>query len=181
MANVPDSQLCQVASPQLAVDGKVEQRELPATVGELQADTDRPDFLELKRCPLADELSLVPRLARVGRVLSVIHGWSPWLQDQSSCFRRQWSLRDPLQSVANGRFPGGQPRCDSNSSGNNDDRPVQLGFSARGSGGKGESSATPGQLRAAGRAPRHARSRELERPEARHHAGRSALSFPRGK
>ena len=47
VADVSDAQPDQVTGSKLAVDGEVEQRELAATVGELQADPNRPISLSL--------------------------------------------------------------------------------------------------------------------------------------
>jgi hypothetical protein len=46
--HVPDSKLDQIASPQLAVDGQIEQRKIADTVADLQPDADGPDVLELQ-------------------------------------------------------------------------------------------------------------------------------------
>ena len=45
--DVPDTELYEIAGPELAIDSEVEQSELPGPLGELQADADRPD----PRCP----------------------------------------------------------------------------------------------------------------------------------
>jgi len=63
VTHIPYSQLYQVTPPKLAVDGKVEECKLPSTVGELQANSDRPDFLRLEWELLANELAFVLGLA----------------------------------------------------------------------------------------------------------------------
>src|ERR1700684_2850620 len=73
VANVSDPQLDEVAGSKLAVDGEVEQRQLAATVGELQADSNRPDLFEFQQCFLTDEPSLVPGFANGSRAM--FHGW----------------------------------------------------------------------------------------------------------
>ena len=45
--DIPDTELYEIAGPELAIDSEVEQSELPGPLGELQADADRPD----PRCP----------------------------------------------------------------------------------------------------------------------------------
>jgi hypothetical protein len=75
MADVSDAQPDQVTGSKLAVDGKVEERQLAVTVGELKADPDRPDLFELKRRFLTYKLSLVPGFANGRRAVSVF----PWL------------------------------------------------------------------------------------------------------
>src|SRR5665213_2156083 len=64
MTHIAYSQLHQVTPPKLAVDGKVEQCELSSTAGELQANSDGPDFFQLEWGLLANELAFVPGLAR---------------------------------------------------------------------------------------------------------------------
>jgi hypothetical protein len=63
VTHIPYSQPHQVTPPKLAVDGKVEQCELSSTAGELQANSDRPDFFQLEWGLLANELAFVPGLA----------------------------------------------------------------------------------------------------------------------
>jgi hypothetical protein len=77
VADVSSAQPHQVTGSKLAVDGEVEQRQLAATVGELQADSDRPDLFELKRRFLTYKLSFVPGFANGRRAVNVFHGWLP--------------------------------------------------------------------------------------------------------
>ena len=51
----------QIASPQLAVDGEVEQREFSGSPGQLQPNPDGPDLFQLQRGLLAEQLAPVPR------------------------------------------------------------------------------------------------------------------------
>lgn len=44
MGDTAHAQLHQVAGALLAVDGRVEKRQLPGPIGELEPDADRPDF-----------------------------------------------------------------------------------------------------------------------------------------
>ena len=64
MAYVADLQSDEIAATQLAVDAQVEQRELAHPVLHLEADAERPDFLELERGLLPHDLALVPRLPK---------------------------------------------------------------------------------------------------------------------
>ena len=52
----------QIASPKLAIQRDVEERELACVLRELQPDADRPDLLQLERVLLTDQPSFVPRL-----------------------------------------------------------------------------------------------------------------------
>jgi len=61
--DIPNSRLDQVAGSQLAVDGQIEQRQLPNAIGKLQSNPDGPDVLERERCLLTDELAFVPGIA----------------------------------------------------------------------------------------------------------------------
>ncbi len=63
MRDIPDPQLDQVARSQLAIDGQIEQRQLPSAIGKLQSNPDSPDVLELEGCLLTDDLAFVPRIA----------------------------------------------------------------------------------------------------------------------
>ena len=75
MADVSHAQLDQIAGSKLAVDGKVEQRQISVTTCELQANPDCPDLLELERRFLTYELSFVPRFANSRCAVRVFHGW----------------------------------------------------------------------------------------------------------
>jgi hypothetical protein len=75
MTHVPHPQLDQVAAPELAVDGEVEESEFAPTIGELQSNANGPDLLELERRFLANELALVPGLADGGCASDLFHGW----------------------------------------------------------------------------------------------------------
>jgi hypothetical protein len=55
-------QLHEVASPKLAIDSQIEQREVSTTVGDLKPDANRPYLLEFERRFLTDELAFIPRL-----------------------------------------------------------------------------------------------------------------------
>jgi hypothetical protein len=54
-----------VAAPQVAVDARVEQRQLARTVLLLQACAHRPHVLGFERSLLPDELALIPGFAVV--------------------------------------------------------------------------------------------------------------------
>ena len=66
MTDVADLQGDEIASPKLAVDAQVKEREISHPPFHLQADTQRPDVLHFERCLLPDDLALVPRLAVSG-------------------------------------------------------------------------------------------------------------------
>jgi hypothetical protein len=61
VADVADLQPDEIASTQLALDIKIEQREISCSAKQLKLDADRPDFFELERRLLANQLALVPR------------------------------------------------------------------------------------------------------------------------
>jgi hypothetical protein len=66
MAYVPDPESDEIASAQLAVDAKVEEREFAHPAFHLEADAQRPDVLRLEGRLLSDDLALVPRLTMSG-------------------------------------------------------------------------------------------------------------------
>jgi hypothetical protein len=59
-AHIADLEPHEVAAPQLAVEGQIEQSEVASTLFELKPDADCPDLLWLQRALLADEAVLVP-------------------------------------------------------------------------------------------------------------------------
>jgi len=66
---VTDAQAHEIAATELAVQREIEERELPSSLGELQANADCPDLLEAQRWLLAHELALVPgRLLHCNRI-----------------------------------------------------------------------------------------------------------------
>ena len=64
MNDIVDSQPHQVASPEFAVDGQVEQGEITNPIGDLQTNSNGPDFLEFKWRFRADEFAFVLRPPR---------------------------------------------------------------------------------------------------------------------
>lgn len=66
MAHVADLEGYEVASAQLAVDAKLEEREIADSTYHLKADAQRPDVLDLKGGLLSNDLSLVPGLVMNG-------------------------------------------------------------------------------------------------------------------
>ena len=66
MANVAHLEGNEVTSAKLAVDAKIEERELAHALVELKANSERPDVLRLERRLLPDNLALVPRFAVSG-------------------------------------------------------------------------------------------------------------------
>lgn len=66
MADVADLERNEVAPTKLAVDAEVEEREFAYSVLHLKTNSKRPDVLDLERSLLADDLALVPPLAKSG-------------------------------------------------------------------------------------------------------------------
>jgi hypothetical protein len=73
VADVTDLQPDEITSAQLAVDTKVEQREISRAAKQLEPDADGPDLSQFERRLLANQLALVPRFT-VGANNSFIHG-----------------------------------------------------------------------------------------------------------
>ena len=63
MTHVADLEGNEVAASKLAVDTQVEEDKLTHPALHLESNPERPDFFELERGFLADELALVPWLA----------------------------------------------------------------------------------------------------------------------
>ena len=63
--HVSDFQADNITSSKFAVDGQVKQREIPNTVRQLKARSNRPDVLWAERWSRSDELALVPRLTNL--------------------------------------------------------------------------------------------------------------------
>jgi hypothetical protein len=59
-ADIIDLQSDDVAAPELAVDRKVEQREVAFAALQLKPDPNCPDIFRLERALLADQAALVP-------------------------------------------------------------------------------------------------------------------------
>jgi hypothetical protein len=59
-AYVPHPEPHEVAAPQLAVDGEIEQREVAATPFKLEPDANYPDLLRSQRTFLTSKATLVP-------------------------------------------------------------------------------------------------------------------------
>jgi hypothetical protein len=79
MRNVPHAQLHEITRSKLAVDGQVEQSELPSPRRELQANANCPDLFQPQRRLLNDELALVPRLPVMrGDASELVHDGSPF-------------------------------------------------------------------------------------------------------
>src|ERR1019366_4743830 len=66
VADVAHPKAHQVASPQFAVDSKIEQCEVPTTTCNLKANTNRPNLFEFERRLLAHELAFIPRYVTGG-------------------------------------------------------------------------------------------------------------------
>jgi len=77
VADAPNTQRRQVAASQLADDADVKKGQIPASVVQLQADPDCPDFLRLKQKLLSNQFALVPSLvlpADTFRIYIVLRG-----------------------------------------------------------------------------------------------------------
>ena len=74
MAYVSHAQSNQTARSQLAVDGKVEERELSGTTADLQSYRDRPDVLQSERSLLSNELPFVPWSLLHRNMSRLVHG-----------------------------------------------------------------------------------------------------------
>jgi hypothetical protein len=59
--HIVDTKPDQIAPPQFAVDGEVEQREFSGSMIQLQSNPDGPDLLQLQWWLLAEQLAFVPR------------------------------------------------------------------------------------------------------------------------
>ena len=68
--DVLDLKTDQIASPQFAVDRKIEQRQIPCASAELEMGSDRPDMPGLQRWFLTCPLALVP-----GRSSGLVGSW----------------------------------------------------------------------------------------------------------
>jgi hypothetical protein len=62
--HIIDLQPHEVAAPQLAVDGEIEQSEVASSSFKLEPDADCPNFFRFQRTLLANEPALVPRTFR---------------------------------------------------------------------------------------------------------------------
>jgi hypothetical protein len=58
---ISNLQLEQVASAQLAIDAKIEQRQFARSAEDLKPNPDSPDFLKFEWCFLTYKFALVPR------------------------------------------------------------------------------------------------------------------------
>ena len=61
MADIAHLEAYEVTCSKLAVDGKIEHRQLSPPLSQLQADADGPNVLQFEGCLLADQLALIPR------------------------------------------------------------------------------------------------------------------------
>jgi hypothetical protein len=60
MSNIPNSDLGEITTSQLAIEGKIEQSQITNLQGYLKPDTNCPDFLRFEWWFLACQLALVP-------------------------------------------------------------------------------------------------------------------------
>jgi hypothetical protein len=61
MGDIRNPQSYQIARAQFAVDGKIEQCNIPGPVRDLQSNPDRPDLPQLEWRLMPDQSALVPR------------------------------------------------------------------------------------------------------------------------
>jgi len=80
-----------VTAAQLAIDSEIEQGYVPGISGELQPDSNPPDFPQLKWRLLAGQLAFVPRKARCR--LRNVHDWLLRVNGAKSCFAKVVCLR----------------------------------------------------------------------------------------
>jgi len=59
-AHIVDPQPNEVAAPQFAINGEIEQSQIAPTILKLQSNADCPDLPRFERALLADKASLVP-------------------------------------------------------------------------------------------------------------------------
>jgi hypothetical protein len=64
----------EITASQLAVDGQVEKRKVPNSIGQLKADPDPPNLFQLEWELLADQFVLVPGGMAIFIVECLIHG-----------------------------------------------------------------------------------------------------------
>jgi hypothetical protein len=103
--DIPDAEVHEITSAQLAVDGEIEQGEIPNPLGDLQPDADGPGLLEFERRFRSDQPALFQDLGRltVCCVCSACTIWSPWLfRSHESARPRQRSIYDPQPPFGSG-------------------------------------------------------------------------------
>jgi hypothetical protein len=61
VTEISNLQLEQIASPELAVETEIKERQFRLSVKDLKPDADSPNFLEFERGFLTDKFALVPR------------------------------------------------------------------------------------------------------------------------
>ena len=60
MGHVHDLKPDEIAASQLAVNGQIEQSKVSGAAGQLEANSNRPDLMQLQWRLLPDQLALVP-------------------------------------------------------------------------------------------------------------------------
>jgi hypothetical protein len=60
MGNISDSDFNEITASEFAINGQVEQSEFSNPSGNLQSNSYRPDFFQLQRWFLTDQLALIP-------------------------------------------------------------------------------------------------------------------------
>jgi hypothetical protein len=73
--DIVDTQPDQIAATQLAIDGEIEKRKVSGSMIQLQANPDRPDFLQLQRGLLTEQFAVVPRCNATFGLGLGIHQW----------------------------------------------------------------------------------------------------------
>jgi hypothetical protein len=105
MTYVPNAQPDEIARPQLAIDGQVEEPQLSRAMTDLQPHSNCLDILQLQRSLLPNQLALVPgRLARCNMSRWFHDGLPAVVDDRLTLRRRQCSMFEPQPTVTTVRF-----------------------------------------------------------------------------
>ena len=85
VAYIADAQLHQITGPQFAVDRKIEQGKLACSFSDLEADSNRPDILQLQGRLLLNGFSLIPGRMLPYSVTGLLHDGLPtlWMTSQA--------------------------------------------------------------------------------------------------
>ena len=79
MDHIRNSEIHEVTAAKLAVDGELEQREVPGPASDSPPYADRPDFFELEGRPRPEHSAFIPRFAPNDNLRCVLglHGRVP--------------------------------------------------------------------------------------------------------
>jgi hypothetical protein len=79
VAYIADAQLHQITGSQFAVDRKIEQGKLTRSFSDLEANSNRPDILQLQGHLLPNEFSFIPGCMLLRSVNGLLHDGLPTL------------------------------------------------------------------------------------------------------